>query len=223
MYVSAFATNMIRLPRFYPILDTGLLAQRGLDVVLTAGSLLSAGAPILQFRHKGLWTREIVHQAEQIAALCHSRVPFVINDRADMALLLGAWLHVGQDDLTPAMCRRVVKPDTVMGFSTHNRMQLLEASAEPVDYLAIGPIFGTASKENPDPVVGLPELAAMRPLTQRPLVAIGGITRANAESVWNAGADSVAVIGDLYPADGGLDQVVARTRDWMTLATAGAN
>lgn len=122
-----------------------------------------------------------------------------MNDRADVAKLLDAALHLGQDDLPPSAARRIVGERGAIGFSTHNEAQLRAGDREPVDYLAIGPIFGTSSKENPDPVVGLDELRRLRAFTEKPLVAIGGITRANALSVFEAGADSVAVIGDLYP------------------------
>lgn len=154
-------------------------------------------------------------QLERIAGLCRdARALFVVNDRADLATLTAAALHLGQDDLTPSAARKVVGSETVIGFSTHNGSQLRAAAPEPADYLALGPIFGTASKQNPDPTVGLDELRRLRPLTGRPLVAIGGITRANARAVLNAGADSVAIIGDLFPADGNLR---ARTQEWLSL------
>jgi len=138
----------------------------------------------------------------------------VVNDRADLAKLFGAALHLGQDDLLPTIARRVVGPDTTVGFSTHNEAQLRDACTESADYLALGPIFGTATKENPDPTVGLDELRRLRPISSRPLVAIGGITRTNAIQVIEAGADSVAVIGDLFPED---DNIRARTEEWIRL------
>src|SRR5262249_51808870 len=141
-------------------------------------------------------------------------VPLVVNDRADLAVLFGAILHLGQDDLPPAAARRVTGPNVRIGFSTHNETQLRSADAEPVDYLAIGPIFGTASKQNPDPVVGIRELARLRPLTAKPLVAIGGITRSNATAVIDAGADSVAIIGDLFPEEGTIE---TRVVEWVRL------
>ncbi len=191
------------LPRLYPILDTAVAERRGLDPVHIAGEWLAGGAGILQFRHKDFFSREVFNQMERIAAMCRdARVPFVVNDRADLAALLGAALHLGQEDLTPSMARRVIGPDAMIGWSTHNEAQLRAALAEPANYLALGPIFGTASKEDPDPIVGLDELRRLRPLADRPLVAIGGITRANALDVLAAGADSVAVIGDLIPEDG---------------------
>jgi thiamine-phosphate pyrophosphorylase len=136
----------------------------------------------------------------------------VVNDRADLAKLFGAALHLGQEDLLPAVARRVVGSDAVVGYSTHNEAQLRAACDEPADYLALGPIFGTVTKENPDPTVGLDELRRLRPISARPLVAIGGITRANARQVLEAGADSVAVIGDLFPENGNIR---ARSEEWI--------
>lgn len=205
-----------RLPAFYPILDTEIAARRGIDPLAAAEDILTADARILQFRHKGFLSREIYTQMERVAALCHQAgVTFVVNDRADLARLMGAALHLGQDDLPPAAARRVAGPETLIGFSTHNQRQLRAAESEPVDYLALGPIFGTGSKQNPDPVVGLEELRRLRPLTARPLVAIGGITRENARQVLAAGANSLAVIGDLLPEDGNLR---ARVQEWLRLA-----
>ena len=188
------------LPRFYPILDTQVALKYGIEPVEAARQILRAGARILQFRHKGFLSREAFGWLEQIAELtCKAGVLLVVNDRADLAKLFGAGLHLGQDDLPPSAARSIVGSDAMVGFSTHNEAQLLAAAHEPADYLALGPIFGTATKENPDPVVGLHELRRIRPLTARPLVAIGGINRANARSVLDAGADSIAVIGDLFP------------------------
>ncbi len=202
------------LPRLYPILDTETAARRGVDAVTAAARILEGGARILQFRHKGFWSREVFGAMEQVAELCgKAGVQFVVNDRADLARLMGAALHLGQDDIPPSAARRVMG-DLPIGFSTHNEAQLRAASEEPADYLALGPIFGTGSKMNPDPVVGVAELRRLRPLTKRPLVAIGGITRANARSVIEGGADSVAVIGDLFPQDGGI---AARVREWMAI------
>ena len=203
------------LPRFYPILDPEIAARHGVDPITAAEQILEGGAKILQFRHKGFFSREVFAQLERVAELCRDAgVQFVVNDRADLAAITGAALHLGQDDLTPSSARRVVGLATLIGFSTHNERQLRAAAAEPANYLALGPIFGTASKQNPDPVVGIDELRRLRPLTDRPLVAIGGITRSNAQSVLAAGADSVAIIGDLFTE--GAD-VRARTQEWVSL------
>ena len=202
----------MNLPRFYPILDTGTAARRGVSAIDAAARILEGGARILQFRHKGFWSREIFRELEHVAELCRSaHAPFIVNDRADLARLVGAGLHLGQEDLPPAAARKILG-DSLLGFSTHNEAQLREAENEPADYLALGPIFGTVSKANPDPVVGVEGLRRLRPLAKKPLVAIGGITRANARAVLEAGANSVAVIGDLFPEDGGI---AARVREWL--------
>jgi thiamine-phosphate pyrophosphorylase len=203
------------LPKFYPILDPEIAVRHGVGPIAAAEQILEGGATILQFRHKGFFSREVFAQLERVAELCRNAgVLFVVNDRADLAALTGAALHLGQDDLTPTAARKIVDAKTLIGFSTHNESQLRAAAVEPADYLALGPIFGTASKQNPDPIVGLDKLRRLRPLTDRPLVAIGGITRANAQSVLAAGADSVAIIGDLFAEDG---NVRARTQEWVAL------
>ena len=209
----------MRLPALYPILDTGTAKRRGIGVVAAAAQILEAGAQILQFRHKEFFSREVFAELEQVAALCReARAMFVVNDRADIARLTSAGLHLGQEDLLPVDARVVVGAETMIGFSTHNERQFREGLAQPADYLAFGPIFSTASKENPDPVVGLEELSRLRSFTKLPLVAIGGITRANARSVLAAGADSVAVIGDLYPEDG---NVRGRVEEWLRILAPG--
>jgi thiamine-phosphate pyrophosphorylase len=204
----------LSLPRFYPILDSGIAARHGIDLVQAAAEILEGGARILQFRHKSFYSREVFATMERVAALCRDAgVPFVVNDRADLAAVLGAVLHLGQDDLPPPAARKIVGPNAVIGFSTHSETQLQAAVAEgTADYLALGPIFGTATKENPDPTVGLAELRRLRPLVDRPLVAIGGITLENAGATLAAGADSVAVIGDLFAEPANLR---ARTREWV--------
>ena len=136
----------------------------------------------------------------------------MVNDRADVAALLKAGLHLGQDDLSPGDARRILPGGSILGFSTHNEQQLNAGDSETVDYLAIGPIFATGSKQNPDPVVGLEGLRKLRSLTQKPLVAIGGITRELAPKVFEAGADSIAVIGDLFP------DVRARGQEWVAIS-----
>ena len=209
------------LPKFYPVLDTGLLRRRGIAALDAAEAILAAGAKILQFRHKEFFSRRDFEEAEQVAALCREAgALFVMNDRADFAALLGAALHVGQEDLSPSDARRVLPSGTVLGFSTHNRQQLEAGDREPVDYLAIGPIFPTGSKANPDPVVGIAALAELRPITQKPLVAIGGIRRDTACEVLAAGADSVAVIGDLIPEAESRSALRARAEEWLAICSS---
>jgi len=205
----------MKIPAFYPILDTEVAMRRGIDPVKAAGQILDAGARILQYRHKAFLSREAFSWLENIAVLTQAAgAILVVNDRADLAKMFNAALHLGQDDLLPSIARRVVRPDTIVGFSTHNEAQLRAASEEPTDYLALGPLFGTATKENPDPTVGLDDFRRLRSLSNRPLVAIGGITRANAMQAIDAGADSVAVISDLFPEDG---NVGSRIREWLRL------
>ena len=206
----------MKLPRWYPILDTGLLASRSCDLMIAAEGLLDGGAQIVQLRHKGHWTRSLFEDAQALADLCRERgALFVINDRADMASITRAALHVGQDDLAPSDARRVIGDSLALGYSTHNEMQLREAAQEPVDYVALGPIFGTTSKINPDPEVGVNELRRLRSLTIRPLVAIGGITRDRAADVLKAGADAVAVINDMCPSENTLNAWRQRAEEWM--------
>ena len=208
----------MKLPAFYPILDTEVSLRHGIEPVIATQQILDAGARIIQFRHKGFLSREAFGWLEQIAELARGTgAMLVINDRADLAKLFEAGLHLGQDDLTPATARNVVGPDAIVGYSTHNEAQLRAASEEPADYLALGPIFGTVTKENPDPTVGLDELRRLRPISKRPLVAIGGITRANARQVLEAGADSAAVVGDLFPEDGNVQE---RTKSYLSLLTS---
>lgn len=206
------------LPPVYPILDSGILNRRGIGMETAAASLLDGGAEILQLRHKGHWSRAVFESARGIAKLCgEAGAVFVINDRADFATLLGAGLHIGQDDMPPRDARNLIGADSVLGFSSHNPAQLCAAGGEPVDYVALGPIFTTASKENPDPVVGIEQLPECRALLEKPLVAIGGITVENAPSVWAAGANTVAIIGGLLPESGGAAELRKRMEEWRAL------
>ena len=202
------------VPGFYPIVG----GRSDISPVEAAEAILEGGAKILQFRHKEFFSREVCEDAGRIAELCRdAKALFVINDRADIAMLLGAALHLGQDDLPPADARRIMPAGAIIGFSTHNDDQLRKAASEPVDYLAIGPIFGTGSKLNPDPIVGVERLGSLRALSEKPLVAIGGITRETAPAVLQAGADSVAVIGDLYPEPCTKAALRARTEEWIRI------
>jgi thiamine-phosphate pyrophosphorylase len=185
------------LPRIYPVLDTACFPDAA---ALFAGAeeLAAAGITLLQYRNKSGNARQMLDQAGELRARLGPAVTLIMNDRADLCLAAGFdGLHVGQDDLSPASARAIIGPDRWMGVSTHNPEQLAAADQTSADYLAIGPVFVTSSKANPDPVVGLDGVRRARELTRKPLVAIGGITRANARSVLEAGADSVAVISDL--------------------------
>ncbi len=186
-----------------------------------ADAVLEGGARILQFRYKGFFSREVFEDARRVSELCRSTgALFVMNDRADMAMLLGAGLHLGQEDLPPGDARRIMPAGSMIGFSTHNEAQLRAGDKEPVDYLAIGPMFATGTKENPDPVVGVEELRRLRAFTEKPLVAIGGITRENAPAVFQAGADAVAVIGDLYSDPCTKAALRSRTEEWLAICSS---
>lgn len=181
----------------YPILDAEAAASGGHDLVACARGFAALGLEMQQLRAKRLPDREFLQLAEQIAAV----VPqLIINDRADIALLCGAaGVHVGQEDL-PADVVRSLKPDWMVGASTHALEQARAALAMNPDYLAIGPIYATRSKTNPDPVVGCEMLQELRKMTDKPLVAIGGIQLDNCAAVWRAGADAVAIISGLWAA-----------------------
>jgi thiamine-phosphate pyrophosphorylase len=210
----------MRLPRVYPILDTGALDACAISLPAAAAALLEGGAGILQLRHKQHWGRAIFDAARDIARICREAgALFMVDDRADIAMLLEAGLHVGQDDLLPRDARRLLGLDAVIGFSSHNTQQVCAAGGEPVDYVAFGPVFPTASKRNPDPVTGLEMLKECRALVEKPLVAIGGITRETAPKIWAVGADSVAVIGDLLPPNATVKSLRRRMEEWQQLAT----
>ena len=188
---------MIALPRLYAILDTSCFPDAE-TLVTAAKGLASAGCALLQYRNKSGNARVMLDHARELRNRLGHPVTLIMNDRADLCLAAGFdGVHVGQDDLYPGSMRKIIGPNRWMGVSTHNPEQLREADLTSADYLAIGPVFATASKEKPDPVVGLEGVRRARALTGKPLVAIGGITRANAASVIEAGADSVAVISDL--------------------------
>ena len=185
------------LPRLYPILDRSAFADTE-ALLAAAEELLAGGVTLLQYRNKHGNARRMLDEALQLKKVVGDRAHLFMNDRADLAVAAGyAGVHVGQEDLSPEAARRVIGPKLSLGVSTHNPEQLQVADATSADYLALGPVFNTSSKEKPDPVVGLEGVRRARALTSKPLVAIGGITRANARSVIEAGADSVAVIADL--------------------------
>lgn len=164
-----------------------------------ARNLADAGATLIQLRDKKSTARQFYSLAKEMSAqLPPLGVHFIVNDRADIAAMVGAaGVHVGQDDLPVEDARKICQPPSWVGISTHNVEQFRQAGATSADYIAVGPIFQTATKENPDPVVGFDLLRQVRKLTTKPIVAIGGIKLENAADVYRAGADSLAVIGDL--------------------------
>src|ERR1039458_1192686 len=187
------------LPRLYPILDSACFPSAA-GMFAAAEELAAAGCTLLQYRNKSGNARQMLDEGRELRARLGASVKLIMNDRADLCLAAGFdGLHVGQDDLLPEAARKIIGPTRWLGVSTHNPEQLAEADKTSADYLAIGPVFATTSKANPDPLVGLEGVRRARELTPKPLVAIGGITRANARSVIEAGADAVAVISDLLP------------------------
>jgi thiamine-phosphate pyrophosphorylase len=191
----------MNLPRLYAILDVSCFApplRTTSAMVDYARDLAAGGATLIQYRNKVGTTREMLAQAIELRHVLDDGVRLIMNDRADICVAADfAGVHVGQDDLSPDGARTVIGPNRILGASTHNLEQLREADAGPADYIAFGPVFKTSSKQKPDPLVGLEGIRAARAATTKPLVAIGGITRANARSVIDAGADSVAVIAEL--------------------------
>jgi thiamine-phosphate pyrophosphorylase len=185
------------LPRLYAILDSSCF-DRADRLLGGAEELVAGGVTLLQYRNKSGSAKPMLEQARELKRRVGTQVKLIMNDRADLCLAADFdGVHLGQDDLSPEGARRVIGNELWLGVSTHNPEQLSRADLSSADYLAIGPVFATFSKEKPDPVVGLEGVRKARSLTRKPLVAIGGITRANCRSVIDAGADAVAVISDL--------------------------
>ena len=197
----------MRLPRLYAILEAACFSDAD-AMFYAAEELVAGGVLILQYRNKSGSARRMLEDARELRSRFDD-VTLVMNDRADLCVAAEFdGVHLGQDDLSAESAWRVIwanahrwadahDNERVLGISTHNWEQIALADKTPATYLAIGPVFATASKANPDPVVGLEGVRRARELTIKPLVAIGGITRGNARSVIEAGADSVAVISDL--------------------------
>ncbi|HEX8457500.1 MAG TPA: thiamine phosphate synthase [Pyrinomonadaceae bacterium] len=199
------------LPKFYPITDARLTRLAHAEQV---SRLRDGGAKFIQLREKHLSPRDFYDEAEEAIDIARERnVRLIVNDRADIALALGAdGVHLGQDDLDPAVARRLLGERFIIGYSTHTVAQAIQAARQPVDYIALGPIFPTQTKENPAPTVGLEALRRVRDSIDPSvaLVAIGGITRDNARLALQAGADSVALISALL-AD--PNKIVERTKE----------
>lgn len=200
---------MMPFPRLYAIAD----ASFG-DPVQLAQDLFDGGARLLQVRHKTAGAREFLESVERILNIAPAGSQVIVNDRLDIAIMArAAGVHLGQTDLPAAAARQIMGPGPVVGLSTHNLAQAVEAESLPVDYIAVGPIFQTSTKENPDPAVGIDELERICRAVGKPVVAIGGITRETARSVIAAGAASIAVIRDLLESP----DVADRTREYCRL------
>ena len=189
-------------PSLYPILDAAFLAgaeDRAGFLRRLVRDLAAAGVAILQYRNKAGGEAQIRADARAMREAIGSEMLLILNDFPGLAIEAGFdGVHVGQTDMNPSEARAIVGPGRIVGVSTHNEAQLRATASQAVDYIAFGPVFATATKENPDPVVGLEGVRQVRCLTRKPLVAIGGITLANAASVREAGADSVAVISAIF-------------------------
>lgn len=194
-----------RIPALYAIVDADVCAAAGRPPRDVAAAFLTAGVRLLQVRAKHATGRDLLTLTEAVMAAARPLgATVVVNDRVDVAATALAGVHVGQDNLPPAVARRLLGPSALVGCSTHTAAQLTEALAAPVDYVAYGPVFATTTKADPDPVVGLEGLrraARQAAAAGVPLVAIGGITLATAPAVLAAGAAAVAVIGDLLAGD----------------------
>ena len=203
----------LSIPRLYAIIDPARLGGR--LPVAAARELISAGVWLIQFRDKHASSRQLYETCAELQVLLHDAgCSLIVNDRADVARAVHAdGVHLGQTDLPVEMARRVLAAGQWIGCSTHSQQQVVEADGTTADYIAFGPIFPTASKDNPDPVVGLEGLRQARRVTRKPLVAIGGINLQNAREVLAAGADSVAVIGGLLDAP----DLGERVREFLAL------
>ena len=207
------ASGRPALPPLYPIIDIDLCVHRGLDPLTVARACLAGGASMLQVRQKGSGggSGSFLATIRAIAAAAHeARAAVIVNDRADLALMAGAdGVHVGQEDLAPAAVGGIVGPNALVGISTHTPEQVDEALAGPADYIAVGPIFSTSTKETGYAARGV-DLVRAAAGRGKPVVAIGGITSRSAPGILAAGADSVAVISDLLDGD-----VAARVRAYL--------
>ena len=194
----------LELPRIYPITDRYL---SGLSHADQAAQLIAGGARLIQLREKELSAADFFRDAQAALSIARAaRVKLIINDRVDIALALGAdGVHVGQDDFPVPAARKLLGPAALIGFSTHNLEQAAAALTLPIDYVAFGPVFPTATKENPDPTTGLAQLEKVRALVgSMPLVAIGGLTSLTIPKALAAGADSAAVVSQLFTHRGSI-------------------
>ncbi len=199
---------MIALPRLYAIAD----ASFGNPIAISR-ALFEGGARCVQIRNKKAGAAELLKQVEAVLSFAPADARILVNDRVDVALVANAaGVHLGQDDLPVIRARSILGETAIVGFSTHNLEQAMRADELPIDYLAVGPIYPTSTKENPDPVVGLENLKQICRMVRKPVVAIGGITLDRAVEVLQAGASSVAVISDLL-----RDDIANRTRRWVSL------
>ncbi|HLM02759.1 MAG TPA: thiamine phosphate synthase [Pyrinomonadaceae bacterium] len=199
--------------RIYPITDVSVSNLSHLEQF---ERLVEGGASVIQLREKTASPRGFYEAAREVLSLAEKRgVEIIINDRADIAFALKTGAHLGQDDLPPLAARKLLGKNAIIGFSTHNVEQAIAAAGLPVDYIAIGPVFATKTKQNPEPAVGLEGVERVRKAVGNfPLVAIGGIRLENAGDVFSAGADSIAVINALLAEP---DKIAEKMRRFLDL------
>lgn len=200
----------LNLPKIYPITDTRLSKISHAEQV---ERLIAGGATLIQLREKSVAPKDFYEQAKAALKIARrgGKAKIIVNDRVDIALALKAdGVHLGQDDLPIEQARKILGSNAIIGFSTHTLEQAINAAALPIDYLAVGPVFPTRTKENPDPTIGIETVAKVREAVgDFPIVAIGGITLENFRAVLQAGANSVAVIGDLLSDS---NKIIEKTR-----------
>jgi thiamine-phosphate pyrophosphorylase len=207
-------------PALYAILDASpeFAGPSKFSILEIAKRLAGSGVELFQYRDKQGSARRIQETSAALVERLASETKgarFMVNDRADIAAIVGAGgVHVGQQDLPVEAARKICGVALWVGVSTHNLEQLRTADATSADYIAVGPIFRTGTKESADPVVGLKFLRAARGITRKPLVAIGGITVESAQAVYQTGADSLAVVRDLMAAE----DPAARAREYLAIA-----
>ena len=203
-----------QLPKVYPITDCRL---SGLTHAEQVEKMIAGGAKFIQLREKYASPKDFFAQAKLALEIARKMdVKIIINDRVDIALALKAdGVHLGQDDFPPTEARKILGQNAIIGFSTHSSSQIIEALKLPIDYAAIGPVFDTKTKENPDETVGIETIGRIRKsIGNFPLVAIGGINSGNISKVLAAGADSAAIISDLF---GKSDEITRRMKEFLSL------
>lgn len=192
---------------FYLVTDSGL-SLRG--TVHDVGEALRAGCKIVQYREKAKSTRDMIREAEELRDLCRGRAVFLVNDRVDVALAVDAdGVHVGQEDMPFTMARRLLGPEKIIGLTTHDVVESLEAERLGADYIGLSPIFATSTKKDAGAACGLAMIGEVRRAVAIPIVAIGGIGRGNVEGVIAAGADSAVAISAVLRAESVHDETRA--------------
>jgi|SRR5882724_442035 len=198
--------NRLALPPLYVILDAALLPS---DPIELTKRMLDAGARLFQYRNKTSSSRELLHASQALCLTVRQHGgTFLVNDRVDISHLAAAnGVHLGQDDLSVSAVRKIAGNECLIGLSTHTVQQFEAAVESDADYIAVGPIFPTSGKQNPDPVIGVDFIRTVRKSTSKPIVAIGGITLERAREVIDAGADTIAIISDILKAKNPADRV----------------